>query len=1736
MKHKILFGIFFIVLFLGVVSGASLFEGGTKFSGGGSFASSVTHQNRPSFQAIYGPEDRFRTYWPILGDRETCEARQDLILQVAPLGCQPSVVRSDLLADQNVPVFCQIDALQVNPLIDIKQIRNIRFTGDYPDEIIGAGFHPARAALRTRDKLLGDPLINNIGYVAVVLKKNEIEKDLPDSVNVTLTARLDFEAGNAYGIGRAEFLLNKVSDIEWDREKKKQSFWNGRYFVRLDDADSEFAVVSLYFGDRKISTMKVQKGKTSGPVYVPGAFCRAGLEVSYTGFVAARKKAKIEIGDKEGSDVIDLYEGTSFLNNKCRVNGIGIESRGFGNVSIRCNSREEILIGVSPAVNSTEGVLVDEPLDKEAEEKYNEALRGYEIIVEDYPAERAVTQEGGRIYAEEALSGAIELTRAVEVETGKKKRKTMQLLLNKYVELFPDGSNKRYEEELREIFSVDVSRSGHVIEIDNRFYTIRLLDLVPPMRNSSASVRIVGKRAYNIEEEQERGIDGDVIKKIRMDRIVDVETVEVTPVCFEGSGDARGEKKGKSILLRTGDEPVDICGTEKIQLDSVNFEETVRIMINPVSQGTRIETNLSVNIGIEKRAIKLSPEKTLETIENLNESIAKWEKINEGLGKLVTGLRGACFATAGVLTVKNFFEGVGGVALAREQVMGGENGWKQKCKDAIDLKQIDRGDGGGTAGVDYRSMTECFNAEKVSIEKEIEARAKVNGAVNALISRIEGTGDIKTGDTLSGYAVDESRAMGLYVEELKKEFSGDELVDILEPEKGGVVPYTYKDLREIHTQLLLKKEGISSQTVEKNYQALKERVEGNINLLKKYQTGAAGGGLVASFRTNIKDSAVNKEARFIVLDDEKDKFTGVAIPAGNTHGVIVEGYTGQEGGTSTGGGEFLIVGQKQGGELSASEIYKVSEEGDKIKLSAPEGNLDLGNFLSYNNVKSFEDVGTDLVGHTISVNNRKVRFFEIGPDKGLPAIVPFDVLNGWYARVDSSLKIGNQLASYDKSGLPRTWKICNVGENGAIDLKDKCQLVQQGYSGRILGLELRQSQRLMQDSQEALLDAASQYGESVIRIGREEFYQGAPVTPFDQVECQDYMGIDDCKLLFNVCDPVICPASRCDFGGEFPVADVIQSGIVGSALLCLPNYRDGIVAPVCLSGIHAGIEGYVSVMKNYQSCLQESLDTGRLVGMCDYIHSVYLCDFFWRQAAPIAGVVLPKAVELATGKASAVHGGGEYLDVQKAWKNAGDSADYFTQSYAVNSLKAFNLRDTAEVGTQFCKAFVTAKGPKSFESLIEPESPPQFHAWFSSTSFTDVTVPPTAQYKVFYHIFAGNDVGVQFQVYLKNPPESSFYFSNPTVLISSGFVGRGQFATDTRELTLPEGYKELCVRVNDQEECGFKQVSTSFALDYLNDQFTSEKITQSDIKSEVECVSGGISPANLGSLINPNIQAGAEEVVFPMDYNRGIVRVCASDSPGGKTEPNRYVDVGHCGEASLRCWLDKRSVDGAISDSNRGVLDETLSDLENIQRTKLEEDGGIFRDEEAVGEIKDYGEDVNAEIEELEGKRELSSEDTGKVSALLTRSQGIFGKLFLNHRKAELLLFEAKLRDAVARIFVNKLAALREDRGGGDVEEVEEVEEEVEEEDLFSLQAEYNPEMPEENHLLLNGAQTEMYISLNDLYFEVGSSIGRITADNRIFIGSQHEAKVNAALEGDENYFDLLNGALVTGDEIELTE
>jgi hypothetical protein len=703
-----------------------------------------------------------------------------------------------------------------------------------------------------------------------------------------------------------------------------------------------------------------------------------------------------------------------------------------------------------------------------------------------------------------------------------------------------------------------------------------------------------------------------------------------------------------------------------------------------------------------------------------------------------------------------------------------------------------------------------------------------------------------------------------------------------------------------------------------------------------------------------------------------------------------------------------LEGDPQTGTYSIREVTK---QGNTTKV-------DPAGFATTYNLGNIKALDSASYQNEIQSSDRYVRYYETEPYKGMPAIVPFDTKAGWYAATQQTLPAFGGIGAFDASGRVTSFWICNVGKNGRIQFDsgfgdDLCQQVNLN-TGQPLnmfpGLDSSKASTLIQRGQNAIMEAARQYGNKFVTIGGERFEVGKPATGAPSTQCQDFMSPKDCHLMFNVCDPVVCPSSRCNFGGTYNVANVAQTGIVGSIFLCLPNIREGILIPVCLTGIHAGIEGWISIMKNYRDCLQENLETGQMVGICDQIYSIYLCEFFWNQVAPFVNVLIPKLIEMAYGQG--VRGGAEYLSVMSAWQNMENSINYFTQSYAVNSFEAFRARGVEEVGTEFCKAFISVKSPTAFDTLLEPDSPPQFHAWFDEKTFTTATIPATSQYKVFYHIFAGNDRGVHYNVYLRDPPTSGYYAASPTISVASGFIPRGEYASQTRDFTAPEGYKELCVRINNDEECGFKQVSSSFAVNYLRDSYIKNEASRVTITSQKECVSGSNNPA---TLLTPNIQQGAEEFVSPELYNRGIVRICSSENPGSKTDPSRFVDVGYCDTPQIRCWIDQRSIEQAITQGNVGTLNETLEVLDARAKALLDAQNITYGDAEAENKLMLLKSKVKG----------LGSIEEAFV--VINESNELFDKLFWNRHKAEALIVRGDAQAYIARHYRGIEDALRPD-------------------------------------------------------------------------------------------------------------
>ncbi|MBI2047494.1 hypothetical protein HYT26_05035, partial [Candidatus Pacearchaeota archaeon] len=294
-KRNLKKGILAISMFFVLVFALSLSVSDAQVYSFASSSSSASITGVQYFQPgirTYYSSSQISQYWPILSNKDTCRASTDLMIQIAPGGCTPAVVRSDLLEEQDVPVFCRLQSVKLNPSIDVTRINSIipslvQETVNPKNSIAGVGFHPARAALRTTSgKLLGSPVVNDIGYAVVVLKRNEIEKNMSEWVEANLTARIRYNTEKAFGIGKAEMYLPKMTDEEWGRDYVSSSFWSGKGYLRADWIEPNKAEISVYIDkDTKVSSVVLEKGKkTEDTLYLPSTnrndYCRRGLEIT----------------------------------------------------------------------------------------------------------------------------------------------------------------------------------------------------------------------------------------------------------------------------------------------------------------------------------------------------------------------------------------------------------------------------------------------------------------------------------------------------------------------------------------------------------------------------------------------------------------------------------------------------------------------------------------------------------------------------------------------------------------------------------------------------------------------------------------------------------------------------------------------------------------------------------------------------------------------------------------------------------------------------------------------------------------------------------------------------------------------------------------------------------------------------------------------------------------------------------------------------------------------------------------------------------------------------------------------------------------------------------------------------------------------------------------------------------------------------------------------------------------
>ncbi len=1489
-----------------------------------------------NFGNYYGSYDYYgytnpSVFWPNYNSGD-CNGAQNVVLQIAPGGCSPAVVRSDLLEDQNVPVFCKLISITSNPLINLMRIRSVSFQGQYPNGISGISYFPSRSAISSTsgNSLISSPVNSDLGYMVIVLSRQQNENNMSDYIEGNITAVIDFDSESAYGVGQTKFYVSEMSDSDWLGKYRDYGFWNGRAYIRADSIQKDRATISVYRDfNSKQTSVTLKEGETSKDISLSGFYCGAGMNIKLDKIDVPVESAFLQINDKQ----VWVSKGDKIIDDKCTITNL--ETYGIGGkISIACpvtNGKIDLSLGA--VVNgSVKQVPVQEGL---AFEYYNNAVKTYSDLYDFYPNEKRMSEED--TYAAVGLYEAAKLSKLFGMDSKASE------FYNKLKKNYPNsGFANTIDSEEKFISNYDTRNSKGSIIINNQQYFIDLLDFRKPAKTDLSVVLVIDGKEQTLALNEITNLVSDGSRNIQISEI------KATGVGIKYNKVNGTKKETKTQTLVPGKtEQISLDGSS-IKLLRINSNKQVKLSISPVTLGQRGQSSFMFKVGIEKRAIQLSPEQTKDLMKNLLSAMQQWNDINDKLGKLISVMKAACFATSAILTAKTMLTGLSGEAIARNKLMNAAGGWYETCEKLVNEKK-------------YSTLQQCLLDKNSDVEKDIKVYADEIKKTNDLMSNIEKNSKDKNGQ------IDYNKVKDGFKNEFDSFCNGAQNGVTL-PDKtnvnfngqNGICSWQNMSLeqrRDIMTFYNVKGSGSSvlkdvsekelGKTVldAKNYQdansALINSQKGNSNLnlntlvpagdsimrgdIKRISNSDLTNGVYKNFKEGASVVRVFIPA---AKNFGNTKFNANTDVAGKEVIVEVKESSGAKGTYSPSGAVYTVDGKEVTGDgLKSVKEYMSLSQMDRIKSQ------DLNSYK--NPIKNPE--------------NLVVKYFETAPFKGLPSEVPFDVNEGWYVELQYVMSgVGKP---YDDSGKAVNYYICNVGSNGLIEFKKSADDICRYYNGNtgasldFPGLSASDSTRLIQRAQQAITDAAKQYGKDVVTINGKTFKSGKSFGG-GEGKCTDFMSASDCTLLFNVCDPVICPSSRCDFGGKYKVDNVIQSGVIGSLMLCLPNAKEGVAIPFCLSGIHAGLESYISILNSTVQCLNESLATGRNVGVCDEIKSIYICEFFWRQAAPLMNMIIPALFEGLYGQS---RGGGEYLTVQSAWDNTQKAAGWFTSQYAVNSMYAFQARSTSgagistgDVGAEFCQSFAsinTGDAKSLFENLIEPDSPAQYSAWFSEDVLTTATVPATSHYKVYYHLYAGNDIGTSYIIYLTGLTgttsgtgsySGSGVFSSNYYAVASGYVARGSQVDEAKDFTAPSGFKQLCININGKDQCGFGQVSTSYLLNSISDAYVKEQ-TQEKISKETDCIAG---TSSIYSLANPNLQAGVQNTIQPQLYNSGIIRVCSSSNPGKQvavvstsdntgTNYSRWQDVGYCDDTRIRCWLDTNSVKSVVND--KGIQNQIIN-------------------------------------------------------------------------------------------------------------------------------------------------------------------------------------------------------------------
>ena len=1012
----------------------------------------------------------------------------------------------------------------------------------------------------------------------------------------------------------------------------------------------------------------------------------------------------------------------------------------------------------------------------------------------------------------------------------------------------------------------------------------------------------------------------------------------------------RGFSRGTEELV-VGDNLVD---GYLVRVIDINAHENAIVTVLPGSSRSYGSSDFTVTLPIEKRLIEWTPEQIDRKINKTKKTLDKIENVLDDLGKLIKAWKTTCFYTFFALTVKNSFIQD---PTARRLVV---EDWTNECRKNMDMEIWE-----------YDSVDDCLRDKGENIEDDID-----------------GAGDAV--EVIRNYKKDSSAGLG---DEATRNKIADELgIDrTLMRQMQNYTTLTIDDF----DQLVLEKYTEDEEDFDEAIGRFLEENSGDLFDEIDTAIGNLGEDATDEDVRAVIDSKLNKQP--ITSLEELSDADAASVSylnsryAGSVNNIKQLNYIVRSGddfiGYYDGVGVNLDVVNFDG-----DEDRPISIDGRTVYASGG-GELYIVEYVGGSSVYSRDYSGRPQVQFN---GDRK------------PWIFPYKERAPFGKSDDEKWKYLNHAnyvrVYYTASGEYDGFEVWNVGKDRHIDLAEgtgeeddrivvsRSQLDFDPEFNTLKQRIIATYQRIDRNPNEGdpVWVQGERYAASYLKS------RVTDVTPLSS--CLYHMPESDCRILFNVCDPVMCPASRFDLGGRWKVSNVIETGIIGSLVL---GWGNGDIVPICVSGVHAGLDNIRSVVEGYHDCLQTAKVEGKYVGVCNEITSIYVCEMLWREALSISGA-FGKLSDAFSSKflGSSWSEGGEYSRWRASWQSLSDSTKFFTSEYARSSFAAFTSRSSQDIGTEICKAAIGGKVPGGgdfLSQLTDPTSPPQFTAWFSEMEDGGLEVG-TSTYRIYYHIYAGRDRDIKYSVFLKNNLGEFVYVTGA----DEGFVSRrknlekGDYSDVSAVVQAKSGFTEICVEIDGTVKCGFGKITSAFSANHINDLLVRDELGRSDITTQEQCVPE-----------HPRTTPSLGSVPTPSNYgllDSGIVRVCAGNDPDGYGD--KWLLVGSCGvnEEGLAlgdCYLDSESV--SFNDRNKAALVDDIKGeaieryLNGSYRNETESEerlnnaiGGAEKGDTFVEDLieRPYNE-IKAKLGELRDVARYSTDDGSK-----SRVYTLIGKIY----------------------------------------------------------------------------------------------------------------------------------------------